>query len=545
MIDIIIKTCDISTNPAIAIASYSHIIPIILSLFLGFFVFVKAKYNLFSKVFLSFIIVFSLWLIGDVIAWTSAWVSGSYNLIYTVWSFLLYLEIIFYTLGLYFALVFVKKSDISVLYKIILFLCTLPPFILTITKQSVLGFNQPTCEVFNNTFLDQYKLVYEAIILIIILILAITPFFSKNTAQKRKSVLIVLGSMFLFLSTFGITEYLAATTGYYEMNLYSLFLLPVFLVAIIYSVFELDIFNVQTLGTHYLVVGLIILMSGQLFFITNATNKMLTGLTIVLLAGLSIILFRNLKRESDQRVKIAELNVQLEDLIKQRENLVHIVNHKVKGSFTRSKYIFAGILDGSFGEATEEIRERAEQGLESDNSGIETVDMILNVANMQKGTFKYDMKVFDLKEMVMKVTQEKTAPAERKGLKMESVIKTGDYNVLGDPFWLREVVNNLVENSVEYTKKGKITVRLERKDSKILFSVKDTGMGITLEDQSHLFTEGGRGKYSVNVNVDSTGYGLFSVKLIVDAHKGRVWAESGGEDKGSAFFVELDAVGPE
>ena len=58
----------------------------------------------------------------------------------------------------------------------------------------------------------------------------------------------------------------------------------------------------------------------------------------------------------------------------------------------------------------------------------------------------------------------------------------------------------------------------------------------------NLFKEGGRGKDSVKVNVDSTGYGLFTVKLIVDAHKGKIKAESEGKDRGSTFTVELNAI---
>ncbi|KKR41867.1 MAG: Histidine kinase-, DNA gyrase B-, and [Candidatus Nomurabacteria bacterium GW2011_GWF2_40_12] len=82
-------------------------------------------------------------------------------------------------------------------------------------------------------------------------------------------------------------------------------------------------------------------------------------------------------------------------------------------------------------------------------------------------------------------------------------------------------------------------VGLDKKDGKVIFSVKDTGVGITEEDKKNLFTEGGRGKDSVKVNVDSTGYGLYTVKLIVDAHKGTVSAESEGENKGSQFYIEL------
>lgn len=244
--------------------------------------------------------------------------------------------------------------------------------------------------------------------------------------------------------------------------------------------------------------------------------------------------------------QVDSLNKDLEESIKQRESLVHLVTHKVKGSFTRSKYIFAGLLDGMFGTISPEIKEIAEKGLESDNMGIETVDLVLNVANMQKGLIKYDMKTVDFKEIVLSSVSDKKISAETKGLKIENKIemepKDGNYNVLGDPIWLKEAVNNLIENSIKYTKEGGITIGLERKESKLLLSVKDTGVGITEEDKKNLFTEGGRGKESVKVNVDSTGYGLYTVKLIVEAHKGRVWEESGGEGKGSEFFVELDTV---
>ncbi|MDD5721206.1 MAG: ATP-binding protein [Candidatus Pacebacteria bacterium] len=536
----IVNTCFLTRGDSGTIAYYSHVIPIVLSLILGTFVFIKTKFNLFSKVFLAFIIVFSLWLIGDVVLWTQ----NNYFLQYASWAPLDYLEIVFYVLGFYFALIFVKKSDISILWKIFLFVLTLPTLFLTIIKQSLTGFYYPVCEALSNNFISEYKLAVEVILLLIIFIYAIIPFFKKFSREEKKADLIVLGSMFLFLSIFGVTEYLASTTGYYEMNLYSLFLLPVFLIAIIYSVFELDIFKVHILGTYYLVVGLIILMGGQLFFITSTTNRLLTILTIVLLALLSLILFRNLKKESDQRIQIEKLNIDLQDLLKQRESLVHLVTHKVKGSFTRSKYIFAGLLDGTFGEISEVVKKYAQMGLESDNGGIQTVNLVLNASNLSTGSVKYEMKPVDFKEIVLKVLVDKKVQAEAKGLQMESNIhddKSDVYNVSGDAFWLTESVNNLIDNSIKYTKEGKISVDLHDGNGKVNLSVKDTGIGITEEDKKHLFTEGGRGKESVKINVDSTGYGLYSVKLIIEEHKGKVWAESAGEGKGSAFYIELPA----
>ncbi len=243
-----------------------------------------------------------------------------------------------------------------------------------------------------------------------------------------------------------------------------------------------------------------------------------------------------------QNLELARLYKQVDELNKQRESLVHLVTHKVKGSFTRSKYIFAGMLDGTFGDISSEIKKYAEQGLESDNAGIETVDLVLNAANLQKGTVKYDMKTMDFKEIVLKTIEEHKVQIENKGLKIETNIKDDIYNTLGDVFWLKEAVHNLFENSIKYTKQGSINVTLTKNTGKILLAIKDTGVGVTDEDKKNLFTEGGRGKDSVKVNVDSTGYGLYTVKLIVETHGGKVWVESEGANKGSTFFMELDAV---
>jgi signal transduction histidine kinase len=168
---------------------------------------------------------------------------------------------------------------------------------------------------------------------------------------------------------------------------------------------------------------------------------------------------------------------------------------------------------------------------------------VLNSFNLSSGTVKYDMKQISFKDIVNQVISEKKSRAEDKGLNIETEMNLEDsYNILGDAFWIKEVVNNFIENSIRYSLTGTIHIKLEKKDHKIVLSVKDNGVGLTDEDKKNLFTEGGRGKDSIRMNIDSTGYGLFSVKLIVQAHKGRVWAESEGKDKGSTFFVELDEV---
>jgi hypothetical protein len=345
----------------------------------------------------------------------------------------------------------------------------------------------------------------------------------------------------LFLFSFFGMEFLAAYFARLGilpdsgLEMYGLFGMVIFMIYIGFLVVRFGVFNIKLLATQALIWGLAALIGSQFFFIKNPTNYTLNGIGFVAAIVLGQYLVKSVKKEIEQRKQLAML-------LKQRESMVHLITHKVKGSFTRIKFLFAGMLDGTFGEISSEIKKRAEQGLEFDDNGIQTVDLVLNVANIQNGLIKYDMKTLDFKNLVEEVITEKKIPAESKGLSIETETGDGSYNVTGDAFWLKEVVNNLLENSIRYTKEGKIMVSLKKHDNKILFSVKDNGVGINEEDKKHLFTEGGRGAKSVQINVDSTGYGLFTVKLIVDAHAGRVWAESEGENKGSQFYVELPIV---
>jgi len=115
-----------------------------------------------------------------------------------------------------------------------------------------------------------------------------------------------------------------------------------------------------------------------------------------------------------------------------------------------------------------------------------------------------------------------------------------NYEIMGDHEKITSrVLHNLIENTIIYTPTGGFTIDLHKTNDKILLTIKDTGTGITPEDMQILFTRGGHGKNSLKVNAHSIGDGLYLAKVIVEKHKGKIWAESEGAGKGAAFFVEL------
>lgn len=239
--------------------------------------------------------------------------------------------------------------------------------------------------------------------------------------------------------------------------------------------------------------------------------------------------------------ELSRLTKELEDSNAKQENLLHFISHEVKGYLTRSAAAFSGISEGDYGTVSPEAKALADAALAETRKGVETVMDILDAGNFKKGTLKLAHEPFDLRASVEKsINGFKPIAADKHLSFYISLEANKDFTIVGDEVQMRKhVIGNLIDNAIRYTPTGRIFVSLTEKEGKFLFSVKDSGIGITPEDMAHLFTEGGRGEESVKVNVHSTGYGLFIAKSIVVAHGGRIWAESEGKGKGSTFFVEL------
>jgi len=110
--------------------------------------------------------------------------------------------------------------------------------------------------------------------------------------------------------------------------------------------------------------------------------------------------------------------------------------------------------------------------------------------------------------------------------------------VLGNPIRLRQMLDNLIGNAIKYTPEGgSVSIKMSVQDEQLITSVKDSGIGIPLADQPHIFDKFYRASNAPK-GVAGTGLGLAIVKSIVDNHEGRIWVESKVRE-GSTFFVVL------
>lgn len=386
----------------------------------------------------------------------------------------------------------------------------------------------------------------------------------KDPIRKRQILFFMLASA--IGSAGGSTSFFPVYGIYVYPYLNASIILFPFIIG--YAILRHGLFNLKAIATELFVFTIWIFILLRAMLGTNTEDIVLDLSLLVVMIFIGILLIRSVRKEISARERIEALAADLEKSNENQVALIHFITHQVKGFFTKSRDIFSLLMEGDAGNIPDKAKEFVRQGFDSDTKGVAMVQDVLTATNVRSGIMKYAMEPFDLQPLIATLVGEYKSMAEGKGLTLTYEAqgagthgKVSAYTIAGDQGQLKNVFKNLIENSIKYTPSGTVDVSLARKDmpgdaaggknagtganstSKIIFAVKDTGVGITPEDKRMLFTQGGRGKDSVKINVESTGYGLYIAKGIVEAHHGTIRAESAGPGKGSQFYVELPAVG--
>ncbi|MDZ4227600.1 MAG: HAMP domain-containing sensor histidine kinase [Patescibacteria group bacterium] len=233
---------------------------------------------------------------------------------------------------------------------------------------------------------------------------------------------------------------------------------------------------------------------------------------------------------------------QLQETSRKQQELLKFISHEVKGHLAKSKAAFASIVEGDYGPVPSQLGSLAQSALADSQQGVDTVMSILDTSDFSRGSARLEKKPFDLSAAVERAVAQVRGAAVQKQLGLSTSVDkfcamVGDVEKIE-----KHVIRNLLDNAVRYTPAGRVEVSLKKGDGVARLSVADTGVGISAEDMKTLFTQGGHGKESRKVNPESTGYGLFIAKQLVEAHGGRIRAESNGPGSGSVFVVELPIV---
>ncbi len=236
--------------------------------------------------------------------------------------------------------------------------------------------------------------------------------------------------------------------------------------------------------------------------------------------------------------KVNERTLEIEQLLKQKDEFIQMLGHDLKNPLTPLVTLLPIIQKKEQDVKQKELLQVVQRNVHIIK---ELVEKTVKLAILSEPTVHFETQPIPLGSEVEKSINILEAMFTDHHIITENLIS--DTVVVDvEPMRLREILDNLFTNSVKFSPAGgKITVDAQPDNDMVVISVKDTGIGITLEQMPHIFEEFYKADFSRH-DLDSSGLGLPICKRIVEKHGGKIWAESHGTDKGSTIFFTLRSV---
>ncbi|MDX1535753.1 MAG: ATP-binding protein [Candidatus Spechtbacterales bacterium] len=307
----------------------------------------------------------------------------------------------------------------------------------------------------------------------------------------------------------------------------------IFLVGCIaYAIMKHNLFNIRVIATEFFA-GLIVLVFLIEVFRSDTTQDIIfNSVLFVILCIFAFMMVRG---------TIREINT-LEELSETKSEFLSIASHQLRTPISVLKGYLSMLREGSYGKLSSKQLDVINKAYRANEGMLMLVNDFLNLSRAEKGTLKYNFEKIDLRDMIDAIVDEFQITAKDKGLDL-------NWNKPKDPILVdvdrdkfRQVVANIIDNAIKYTREGGVSVRLT---TDVMFGnvakifISDTGMGIEPGEEGKIFKSFERGNRGEKENVTGAGLGLYVVKMITEGHGGTIKAESKGLNKGTTFIIEL------
>lgn len=297
-----------------------------------------------------------------------------------------------------------------------------------------------------------------------------------------------------------------------------------------------DIVGYLCLGDH--------LTSGYTNRDLKALNTISNELVIAIQNALAVHEIRELNLSLQQKIanatkELRSSNAILRQLDKVKDEFISMASHQLRTPLTSVKGYISMVIEGDAGKISNSQKQLLDEAFMSSERMVHLINDFLNVSRIQTGKFIIDKTSVDLSKLVSEEIDSLRPNAT--GRKLKFVYKPPKNFPLMelDEGKIRQVVMNYADNAIYYSHENStITVSLSVENDEVLFTVKDTGIGVPKAEQEKLFAKFYRAANARVQRPDGTGVGIYLAKKVIDAHGGKIVFES-TEGKGSTFGFRL------
>ena len=263
-------------------------------------------------------------------------------------------------------------------------------------------------------------------------------------------------------------------------------------------------------------------------FLTKPHNRLVLGARV-----------RSLLKLKAATDALEESFRKLRELEKVRDDLMKMIVHDLKTPLTSVLAALEMVLDGDFGQISEPQRQALGDAEGKAEERLALIEDLLEIARIEETTLVLDPQPLAPGALLTEIAHEWGMRLKQEGASAAVDVEEDTPVFQADKALLKRVFANLVQNALTHSRGAvKLTLRAQRDDGGVLFTVADNGPGIPPEYHEVIFRKFEQVRTPNVPRVRSSGLGLAFCKLVVDAHGGRIWVQS-REGEGSAFHFRL------
>jgi signal transduction histidine kinase len=296
------------------------------------------------------------------------------------------------------------------------------------------------------------------------------------------------------------------------------------------AIFRYRFLGIRVILTDLFVLILLVLSAIQILSAVSFIEIILRLMIFILIVIFGILVIRSIRKEVEYREKLEELN-------RLKSEFLAFASHQVKAPMAVVRG-YADLISEGIENVPEQAKDFAKKIKESVDNLLVLSEEFMDYRRIEVGKLECNFEKVDIISLIREIVEKMKLLATEKNLSLDFESKFDSLVMNVDKLRFSQVIQNLIDNAIKYTKEGWVKVKVDKEDNEVLISVSDSGIGMSKELQQKLFGQFVRDP-SIKKEIRGTGLGLYIAKHIVEAHKGRIWAESEGINKGSTFYIKL------
>jgi len=246
---------------------------------------------------------------------------------------------------------------------------------------------------------------------------------------------------------------------------------------------------------------------------------------------------------TEQTARLTALNVELQRANQHKAEFLANMSHELRTPLNSILGFSQLLLEGDGGVLTTDQRQDVDIIAQNGQHLLALINDLLDISKLEAGKAQLHRGEVEVEPLISECVESVRSLAKTKKLDLSASVSPEVGRVFADGPKLKQVLLNLLGNAIKFTETGSVRITAERQGAELRVSVRDTGIGVPVEDAERIFESFQQGKSGISGKYQGTGLGLAICRQLVEMHGGRIWVKStAGQGSTFSFTIPQRAV---